>query len=169
MNNYSPILLLIVLGLTACAEQATKSVVLVPVEERNSPNIDHRSATTPEPLDTAKSKQTNNKPQESVIVALLDDADNLANAGKSEQAAATIERALRIEPRNALLWHRLALIRIQQQQWQQAITMARKSNALATNNDKLKSENWGVIALAYDKLGNKQKANEARMKQKAQG
>jgi tetratricopeptide (TPR) repeat protein len=169
MNNYSPILLLIVLGLTACAEQATKSVVLVPVEERNSPNIDHRSATTPEPPDTAKSKHTNNKPQESVIVALLDDADNLANAGKSEQAAAMIERALRIEPRNALLWHRLALIRIQQQQWQQAITMARKSNALATNNDKLKSENWGVIALAYDKLGIKQKANEARMKQKTQG
>jgi hypothetical protein len=47
--------------------------------------------------------------------------------------------------------------------------MARKSNALATNNDKLKSENWGVIALAYDKLGIKQKANEARMKQKTQG
>lgn len=169
MNNYSPILILLMLGLTACAEQATKSVVLVPVEERNSPNIDNRSTTTSEAAGLDKSKQAINKPQESVIVALLDDADNLANAGKSDQAADTIERALRIEPRNAFLWHRLALIRIQQQQWQQAITMARKSNALATNNDKLKSENWGVIALAYEKLGNQQKANEARMKQKAQG
>ncbi len=168
MNNYSPILILFVLGLTACAEQATKPVVLVPVEERNSPIIDNRSATT-SATGIDKSKQTVNKPQESVIVALLDDADNLANAGKSEQAAATIERALRIDPRNAFLWHRLAVLRVQQQQWQQAITMARKSNALAMNNEKLKSENWGVIALAYDKLGNQQKANEARMKQKAQG
>lgn len=169
MNNYSPILILLVLGLTACAEQATKSVVLVPVEERNSPVIDNRGVITPEAVGLDKSKQEINKPQESVIVALLDDADNLASVGKSDQAAATIERALRIEPRNALLWHRLATIRIQQQQWQQAIAMARKSNALASNNDKLKSENWGVIALAYDKLGNQQKANEARMKQKAQG
>ena len=119
MNNYSPILILLVLGLTACAEQATKSVVLVPVEERNSPNINNRSATTSEAAGLDKSKQAINKPQESVIVALLDDADNLANAGKSDQAADTIERALRIEPRNAFLWHRLALIRIQQQQWQQ--------------------------------------------------
>ena len=46
--------------------------------------------------------------------------------------------------------------------------MAKKSNALAANNTQLKSENWGVIATAYDKLGNKQKAKEARNKQSHQ-
>lgn len=37
MNNYRLSLLLILLGLTACAEQSTKSVELIPVEERNVP------------------------------------------------------------------------------------------------------------------------------------
>jgi tetratricopeptide (TPR) repeat protein len=167
MNNYRLSLLLITLCLTACAEQATKSVVLVPVEERNSPISNSQSSATVEPT-LVKNRAVSNK-QQSVIIALLGDADKYASEGQSGKAAATLERALRIEPGNALLWHRLAVIRLQQQQWQQAIAMARKSNALARNNNSLKSENWAVIARAYDKLGNRQKANEARKKQSAQG
>lgn len=105
------------------------------------------------------------KQQEPVIIALLADADKFSGQGQSAKAAATIERALRIEPRNALLWHRLSVVRLQQQQWQQAIVMARKSIALAGNDRSLKSENWGLIAKAYDKLGDERKANEARNKQ----
>jgi tetratricopeptide (TPR) repeat protein len=155
--------------LSACAEQQTKSVELVPVEERNVPTENKQpDGDTPDVITVTKNKEVD-KGKESVIIALLDDANSFANAGQSEKAAATIERALRIEPKNALLWHHLALVRLQQQQWQQAIAMARKSNALAAGNHQLKSENWGVIANAYEKLGNKEKANEARNKQSAQG
>lgn len=153
----------------ACAEQPTKSVVLVPVEERNAPVTTDMSATTGTDVVRNKGNKVVDKQKESVIIALLEDADNFASKGQSEKAAATIERALRIEPRNALLWHHLAIVRLQQQQWQQAIAMARKSNALAANKPKLKSENWAVIAIAYERLGNKQKANEARNKQSDQG
>jgi len=157
-------LILLLLFLTACAEQTTKSVVLVPVEERNSPT-NNKSATVESEVVRNKTTKTVNKQQEPVIIALLADADKFIGQGQSAKAAATIERALRIEPRNALLWHRLAVVRLQQQQWQQAIVMARKSNALAGHNSSLKSENWGLIAKAYDKLGDKRKANEARNKQ----
>jgi tetratricopeptide (TPR) repeat protein len=168
MNINSLTLLLWTLFLTACAEQATRPGVLVPVEERNAPVTNSTTGTITTAPVTNTAINDVNKPQQSVIVALLDDADKFASQGNSDKAAATIERALRIEPGNALLWHRLAVIRIQQQEWQQAIAMARKSNALAANNPRLKSDNWGVIALAYEKLGNQQKANEARSKQKAE-
>ncbi len=145
----------------ACAEQPTKSVVLVPVEERNAPTTIKNK---PASMHKETSKEVN-KQQEPVIIALLEDADKYSGQGQSAKAAATLERALRIEPRNALLWHRLAVVRFQQQQWQQTIAMARKSIALAGNNRNLKSDNWGLIAKAYDKLGDTRKANEARNKQ----
>ncbi len=169
MKNHQLSLMLITLCLAACAEQTTKSVELIPVEERNVP-VEKAQATVvvESELKGDKARKAVNKKKESVIIALLDDAVRLSNKGQSEKAAATIERALRIEPKNALLWHRLAVIRLQQQQWQQAIVMAKKSNTLATNNAQLKSDNWAVIAAAYDRLGNKKKANEARNKQLGQ-
>jgi tetratricopeptide (TPR) repeat protein len=157
-------IIIVTLYLTACAEQATKSVELTPIEERNAP-IAKNQATIIEPEVSINEKtNTVNKQKESVVIALLDDADKFANKGQTEKAVATIERALRIEPKNALLWHHFAVVRMQQQQWQQAIAMARKSNSLAKNNKQLKSDNWAIIAAAYDNLGNKKKANEARNK-----
>ena len=152
-------------------EQPKKSEVLVPIEERHVPVPHDQSFENTKQNADAESeiKREINRPQQSVIVALLDEADTHANAGHSDKASAFIERALRIEPNNALLWHRLALIRVQQQEWQQAIALARKSNALVVNNPGLKSANWGIIADAYEKLGDKQKAKEARQKQKLQG
>ncbi|HIF50214.1 MAG TPA: tetratricopeptide repeat protein [Thiotrichaceae bacterium] len=168
MNRFRlALLIIIIMSLTACAEQSTKSAELIPVEERNIPFAKAKPQATvlEQQTNIENQKKVVSKQKESVITALLDDADLFSNKGQSEKAAATIERALRIEPKNALLWHRLAVIRMQQQQWQQAIAMARKSNALAANNKKLKSDNWAVIAAAYDNLGNKKKANEARNKQ----
>lgn len=152
------ILVVLLLNLFACAEQPKKSTVLVPIEERNAPI----------PNKKPKGKAIDSQ-KETVIASLINDAKKYSSQGKTEQAIATIERALRIEPKNALLWHQLAAARMQQQQWQQAIVMARKSNALAGANKRLKSDNWALIAAAYDALGNKKKANEARSKQSRQG
>ncbi len=173
-NNVRGIFLIVTLCLTACADQPTKSVEIIPVEERNVPVetrtvLPVKSEAVIADKNNQISKEKASKTKEPVIIALIEDADSFSNEGHSEKAAATIERALRIEPKNALLWHRLAIIRMQQQQWQQAIAMARKSNSLAKDNDQLKSDNWGIIAAAYDSLGNKEKANEARNRQSAQG
>ena len=48
------------------------------------------------------------------VIALLESAEQERQSGKVDIAASTIERALRMEPKNALLWSRLAEIRLAQ-------------------------------------------------------
>jgi len=68
------------------------------------------------------------------IIALLDNAATQHDAGQLESAAATIERALRIEPKNPQLWQRLALIRLEQGQYNLAANLAAKSSSFAATD-----------------------------------
>lgn len=101
-------------------------------------------------------------PANPAVVALLNSADAKEQAGHYEQAAATLERALRLEPRNAMLWHRLARVRLHQGQWQVAVDTAAKSNSLAGGNADLQARNWAAIAEAKERLGDRQGAEAAR-------
>lgn len=96
------------------------------------------------------------------VVALLNSAGAKEQAGSYEQAAAVLERALRLEPRNAMLWHRLARVRLKQGQWQNAVDMAAKSNSLAGGNAELQAWNWAVIAEAKERQGDRLGAQDAR-------
>jgi predicted Zn-dependent protease len=78
-----------------------------------------------------------------------------------------VERALRLEPHNPLLWHRLAKLRLQQGQFAQAVSLAAKSNSLAGENRRLQASNWDTIAQAQDKLGDAAAARAAREKARA--
>lgn len=51
--------------------------------------------------------------------------------GESEKAVATLERALRIDPRDPLLWLDLAEIRLEQGDRVQAAQLARRAETLA--------------------------------------
>ena len=154
MKNH--ILTISLLILTACAQQQEKSSALIPIEERNAP-----VEKPVKPVTAEKEMKADN----SVIIALISDAETHKSSGNTQNAIAILERGLRIEPSNATLWHKMADVRLQQQQWQQAISLAKKSNAL-TNDEKLKSANWGIIAEAYQSLGELEKAKQARQKQK---
>lgn len=89
----------------------------------------------------------------SAVVALLDTAGQQTRTGNLDAAAAALERALRLEPRNAEVWSRLAGIRLQQSQFDQAINLASKSNTLAGNNPTLVARNNRIIAQARQQLG----------------
>jgi Flp pilus assembly protein TadD len=78
----------------------------------------------------------------------MDTARADAGAGRYASAAASIERALRIEPRNARLWHELARVRLQQGEFDQAENVAARSNAWAGGDHALRAENWRLIAEA---------------------
>lgn len=78
------------------------------------------------------------------VAALLAKAERQEYQAHWEQAAALLERALRIKPRNARLWHRLAKIRLQQGRYAMAESLAQKSNALAKDDEDLK---WGNAEL----------------------
>ena len=95
------------------------------------------------------------------VVALLDSADKYVKGGQLDKAGAALERALRIEPRNAGIWHDLAQIRLHQGQYQQAESLASKSNNLASGNRALQSRNWKLISVARKAGGNTAGAEEA--------
>lgn len=103
----------------------------------------------------------------SAVVALLKEAKTHFEAGENEQAAAILERALRIDPRNSILWHNLAGVRLQQQDWTRAASLAAKSNALAVHDKWLRVRNWIVIALACEGMGDTECAIEARKRAQA--
>ena len=61
-------------------------------------------------------------------------------------AAATVERALRIEPDNPLLWTELGRIRMGESNPAQAEAMGRKALSLATGDPAAQSSAWHLIA-----------------------
>ncbi|MBU1425854.1 MAG: tetratricopeptide repeat protein [Gammaproteobacteria bacterium] len=95
------------------------------------------------------------------VVALLDRSRIDTAAGQREAAGASLERALRIEPRNAWLWNELAQLRLTQGQYMQAITLAQKSNSFAGRERRLQAMNWKVIGNARVAQGNSAGAEQA--------
>lgn len=95
------------------------------------------------------------------VAALLRKAES---SGSPQAAAATLERALRIEPDNPLVWNRLAKVRLEQGRPGQAEALAMKSNALAADRPALWPENWAIIADARGRQGDDAGAAEARVK-----
>lgn len=92
--------------------------------------------------------------QPAAVVALLKQAEGQANAGELDAAAASLERAIRIDPRNPLLWYHLATIRLSQENPAQAEQLASKSNSLAPGNYVQQSRGWLLIAAARRQQNN---------------
>lgn len=95
--------------------------------------------------------------------SLLDDADRALNSGDALKAEGYLERALRIEPQNPLLWHGLAQSKFQQGQYPQAIQMSLKSNSCLPDRATEQS-NWLLMEKSYRAMGEVQKAENAHAK-----
>lgn len=98
----------------------------------------------------------------SAVTALLNEAKAHFENQEFEQAAAKLERALRLNPRNPILWHNLAGVRLKQQDWQRAANLAAKSNAFAVEDKGLRVRNWMIIVWACEGMGDKECVSEAR-------
>ena len=95
------------------------------------------------------------------VVALLDNADQYTATGQNSRAIASLERAIRIDPKNPVLWNRLGYLHLQEKNWVQAIAMAKKSNVLAVHDHSLQARNWQIIARARDALGDSAGSDQA--------
>ena len=87
------------------------------------------------------------------VVSLLNTASAQSRAGDHARAAATLERAIAIEPDNAWLWYRLADTRLAEGRLSQAASLAAKSNSLAISDRGLQADNWRLIAEARRRQG----------------
>lgn len=100
--------------------------------------------------------------QETVAIAgLMESARADTAAGRLANAAASLERALRIEPRNPRLWHELGRVRLRQGQFAQAESVAVRSNSWAADDPALRAENWRLIAESRNARGDKEGARDA--------
>jgi len=97
------------------------------------------------------------------VSVLMRRAEDQRKAGELDDAAASLERALRISPDDAALWHELAQVRLEQRQHHLVVQMAAKSNALAHPQDvALRSSNWRLIAQARRAQGDVSGARDAQ-------
>lgn len=95
------------------------------------------------------------------VMTLLSKAQHQSAAGQLDEAGESLERALRIEPRNPVLWHDLARVRLEQGQYRQAENLAAKSNVLAGTHRYLQPKNWRIIGEARSRQGDLQGARAA--------
>ncbi|MGE3773559.1 MAG: tetratricopeptide repeat protein [Gammaproteobacteria bacterium] len=95
------------------------------------------------------------------IAELLAKAERSSAQGQHDAARANLERAVKIAPRDAELWQKLAMLSYAQGDFAQAKSLAERSNSFAPRNSALASRNWTLIGNAELKLGNQSAAAAA--------
>jgi tetratricopeptide (TPR) repeat protein len=138
-------------------EQQPLTQSLETTQKAQEPNPEPRTLTPFEPLETSA-------PMSPAVDALVLAANQNTTSGNLEVASATIERAIRIEPRNANLYYKLALVRLNQSKPRLAEDLAKKSALLAAGDSTLKKHSWLLIAHARELQNNFKGAKEARAK-----
>lgn len=96
------------------------------------------------------------------VAALLHRARHEERAGHANRSEAILERALRIQPRNPLIWYRIARLRLAQHQPVQAESFAVKSASLAGADRAMAARAWALIAEARRAQGHSHGAGLAR-------
>ncbi len=86
--------------------------------------------------------------------ALLRAARAESSKGRTDAAINKVERALRIEPRSAALWHQLAELNFQKGRYDQAIGFARKALPMAAGNRNQQNQSLNLMSKAAVKAGN---------------
>jgi tetratricopeptide (TPR) repeat protein len=99
--------------------------------------------------------------------ALVQQAHTQAHSGAFVPAAATIERALRIEPENPLLWIELGQVRLSENNPGQADSLGHKALALATGDPQAQASAWRLIAESLRVRSRNEEAAEADKKANA--
>ena len=169
MNRQHSITLLVA-GLVFCG--ACSTVQQAPVVERQETDIETNGAArideraTPDPetgddftgtwielpqpgeVETEVLAEPGRISENPAVLALLDDTDLRLSQGNAEGAVSSVERALRLEPKNPWLWHRLAVLRLRQGQRRQAVALAEKSNSLSVRHPELRKANAELIKQA---------------------
>lgn len=115
------------------------------------------NAPTPEPVPPAEAARA----ETVAIASLMESAQANTQAGRLANAAASLERALRIEPRNPRVWQELARVRLAQGDYMQVEGLAARSNTWARDDPALRAENWRLIAKAREARGDVQGAQTA--------
>jgi len=124
------------------------------------PESRHSNSNTNEQDVTGQSVNTTTAESSPAVKTLLIRAQADLAIGRTSAAIDKLERGLRIESENPKLWHALAQAHYDQSDYQQAISMSKKS-IRHTGNDELIAKNWSLIKKAGLKSGDTTVVKEA--------
>lgn len=99
--------------------------------------------------------------------ALVAQAQAQRKKGDLPGATVTLDRALRIEPNNPLLWIEMGRLRMDQRNYAQAEAMGRKALAMSVGDDRSQSQAWLLIADSLRARGKNVQAQDAMEKARA--
>ena len=140
-----------------------------PGSAQPSPNTPAPPGQPPAPVPTppAPSAPTKEFHLSAASQALVKQGRAQSLKGEYQAAMATLERAVRIEPNNPLVWLELGQVNLSAKNPQQAENMGRKAVALATGNPVVQANGWRLVGDAYRARGRDLDATEAYQKANA--
>jgi hypothetical protein len=101
--------------------------------------------------------------------ALVSQAQAQRKKGDLPGAAGSLDRALRIEPNNPLLWVEMGRLRMDQRNYAQAESMGRKALSMAVGDSHTQSAAWQLIADSLRARNKNPQAQEALEKSQELG
>jgi tetratricopeptide (TPR) repeat protein len=96
------------------------------------------------------------------VLDLLEQADLQASQGNRESAVATLERALRIAPREPEVYYQMARVRLDMGEAREAEQLALKAVDLAPDAI-IRRDSWNLVATAREAAGDTAGATAARL------
>jgi tetratricopeptide (TPR) repeat protein len=120
-----------------------------------------QQTTTEQPASSGTGISRSDQGMSPAMADLIRRADAAIEQQQWPVATGLLERALRINPKQAEAWTRMAVVNLGQQNPQQALQMAKKSNRYARDDDALKAYNWLLMSRAYESLGKAALAEQA--------
>jgi predicted Zn-dependent protease len=163
INSVLCIALLMLAGCSTPAVRPDTSAPIAPAASTVNTPDQSQPVVAPQiiaaPAEALPSPPTRSYTLNAASTALVTQAHTQLAAKNFLNAAATIERALRIEPNNPLLWLEYAQVRLNEQSYFQSESMARKALMLANGDPHTQSTAWRLIASS---LRAQNKSNEAQ-------
>jgi Tfp pilus assembly protein PilF len=160
----TPFILLTTFAITACRLPDPYQVP-APQQPEQGPGSAQTQPAPPTTSPAPTQPPTPAPPREPVLSpasrALVGQAQTQLASKNYPLAAASIERALRIEPGNGLLWIELGKVRMAEGNYQQAENFGRKAIALTGNAPNAQSTAWRLVADAYRARGKTSEAHDA--------
>ena len=141
---------LVLLTLAACSSRSP-----APVEDRE---VDARVR---EPASEDSAGVQVYSLQNPAVKQLTAQAEGAERAGDLDQASSYLERALHIQPRDPQLLQHMAEIKLQEEDYQQALNFAVKSYDIGPRVGEICSRNWRTISVAREHLKDASGASEA--------
>lgn len=158
-------LALVALALAACAAPAPYRTPPAPPPAPPPPTVETQPAPPPErvePPQPLPEPAVREPTLGAASRALVGQAQTQLATGNYAIAASSIERALRIEPGNPLLWIELGKVRQAEGNYVQAENMGRKALTMSIEAPRAQSAAWALIAESYRARGRNIEAQEAQ-------